>query len=135
MELKDKYKYYAEKKRSYGFVYSNSLEWFLENVERYCGDTFDLWVDGVKIKNPQEFLNKLRPHTLERKIVDMCLKEDMLQNDLDSANSKVSELSNRILKAIEYLEKNALAPIFLDCKMYETSAYNDLLEILKGSDK
>lgn len=45
------------------------------------------------------------------------------------------KLENRIKKAIEYLEKNALAPIFLDCKMYETLAYNDLLEILKGSDK
>ncbi len=48
---------------------------------------------------------------------------------------KVYQLQERTDKAIQYLEKNALAPIFLDCKMYETSAYNDLLKILKGSDK
>lgn len=125
--MKDKYKYYAEKKRSFGFVYSNSLEWFLENVERYCGDTFDLWVDGVKIKNPQGYLNRFRPHTLEHKIVDMCLKEEMLQNDLDNANSKVSELSNRILEAIEIIQN--------DTTLNEERQRKRLIEILKGSDK
>lgn len=45
------------------------------------------------------------------------------------------DIRSRTDKAIQYLEKNACVPIFLDCKMYETSAYNDLLKILKGSDK
>ena len=134
-ETKDKYKYFAKKKRSFGFIYSNSLEWFLENVERYCGDTFDLWVDGVKIKNPQEYLNKLSPHTLEHKIVDMCLKEDILQNDLDSANSKVSELSNKILEARELNEK-ILNMIGKGRSRKQFLPYlKEQQKILKGSDK
>lgn len=134
-EMKDKYKYYAKKKRSYGFIYSNSLEWFLENVRRYCGDTFDLWVDGVQIKNPQEYLNRISPHTLERKIVDMCLKEETLQNDLDSANSKVSELSNRILEAISLNEK-ILNMIDDGCSREQFLPYlKEQQKILKGSGK
>ena len=134
MELKDRYKYYAKNKRSFGFVYSNSLEWFLENVEKYCGTTFDLWVDGVKIKNQQGYLNRFRLHTLEHKIVDMCLKEEMLQNDLDSANSKVSELSNRILEAIEYIKNENLRIIDISKEIPELCD-RELLSLLERGKK
>lgn len=42
------------------------------------------------------------------------------------------KLENRIKKAIEYLRENELKPVYLDCKLYETEIYKDLLEMLKG---
>ena len=55
-------------------------------------------------------------------------ENELLQNELDNENSKSSELSNRILKAIEYIEHD------LKSFLYSVE-YKTLLEILKGSDK
>lgn len=54
---------------------------------------------------------------------------ELLQNDLDNANSKVSELSNRILEAIEILNQPMLS--YASC----VKALDEIEEILKGSDK
>lgn len=57
--------------------------------------------------------------------IDKLEKEiELLQCDLDNANSKLSESIERRLKAIEYIEK---------CKEDNWNIdLNDLLEILKG---
>ena len=47
-----------------------------------------------------------------------------LETKLDNANLTIKELSNRILKAIEYINQH-----------YPVCAGSELLEILKGSDK
>ena len=69
---------------------------------------------------------------------------ESLQNDLDNANSRVSELSNRILEALNYLNNNSLYEEEYDYdyeeNMYlsgisDETAKKDLEEILKGSDK
>ena len=70
---------------------------------------------------------------------------EQLQNDLDNANSKVSELSNRILEALDYINEKApkVSTLILDTKdkvkllailkgANEKELYK---EILKGSDK
>lgn len=58
-----------------------------------------------------------------------------LQNELDNANSKVSELSNRILEAIE-LNGKILNMIKHDRSREQFLPYlKEQQEILKGSDK
>ena len=126
-----KYRYEAKKKNGYGYVSSDDIIFILQNIDRYCGNDFDLYVEGKKVNNPKKYLYKISPHTLERKIVDVCLKEDVLQNDLDSANSKVSELSNRILKALDLLQYYNSGQV---CSHTQTLS-TQVEEILKGSDK
>lgn len=47
----------------------------------------------------------------------------------------IEELEEQIKKAIAYLKENECENIYLDCKLYETKLYNELLEILKGNEK
>ena len=64
-------------------------------------------------------------------------KED-LQNKLDSANSRDCDLAMRIAKAIKWIENNKIDYEYEDISFSEwddLSEPNNLLEILKGSDK
>lgn len=72
-----------------------------------------------------------------------CIEQ--LQNDLDNANSKVSELSNRIIEALDYINEKApnVSTLILDTKdkvklLAILKAVNEkelYKKILKGSDK
>ena len=53
---------------------------------------------------------------------------EKLEHELDNANSKIKELSNRIFKAIEYINN-------VHCCTWDNTGAEDLLKILKGSDK
>ena len=50
-----------------------------------------------------------------------------LETKLDNANSKIKELSNRIFKAIEYINN-------VHCCTWDNTGAEDLLKILKGSE-
>ena len=68
-----------------------------------------------------------------------------LQNELDNANSKINELSSRILRALEYINEKApkVSTLILDTNnkvkliaILEGADEKQLLkEALKGSDK
>lgn len=84
--------------------------------------------DGCKqilkeIKNQKTYVNEVENENI------------YLQNDLDNANSKVSELSNRILEAIE-LNGKILNMIKHGRSREQFLPYlKEQQEILKGSDK
>lgn len=49
---------------------------------------------------------------------------------------EIERLQNIIKEIREYLDKNEIEEVYLDCKLYETKVYKDILEILdKGSDE
>lgn len=62
---------------------------------------------------------------------DLFDKIEQLQNDLDAANSRVSELANRINKAIEYINESSGE----EWEMHGNYVQDKIIEILKGSDK
>ena len=58
--------------------------------------------------------------------------QDLEQPYFDNAclERENKQLKEKISKAIEYLKNNEITPIYLDCKLYETEIYKELLEIL-----
>lgn len=48
---------------------------------------------------------------------------------------QLEKYKNIIKEVREYLNKNEIQPVYLDCKLYETDVYKELLKILdKGAD-
>jgi len=76
--------------------------------------------------------------------INGCLYQDISREELDLIVNEIERLNNRIYKAIEYIENNSLYEEEYDYD-YEEIMYlvgtsdevakNDLLSILKGSDK
>lgn len=89
--------YRAVKKNGYGECVSSDINYIINNVEKWCGPYFDLYVDDVKVDNPKEYLEKNRPKTLEDKIVDMCFKIDSLQEE----NKRLKEVNEEVREEIE----------------------------------
>ena len=57
------------------------------------------------------------------------------QKALDETTSEKIDLENIIKEVREYMNKHEIEEVYLDCKLYETKVYKDILEILdKGSD-
>ena len=43
---------------------------------------------------------------------------------------EIERLNNIIKEVREYLNKNEIEEVYLDCKLYETKVYKDILEII-----
>ena len=56
---------------------------------------------------------------------------------IEQQRKEIERLNNIIEEVREYLNKNEIEEVYLDCKLYETKVYKDILEILDkvGSDK
>lgn len=68
---------------------------------------------------------------------DSQMKEDILEEKLMQKmrqakyyKKKYQEAQNIIKEVREYLDKHEIEEVYLDCKLYETQAYKDILEIL-----
>lgn len=58
------------------------------------------------------------------------------EKDIKEKDKEIERLKNIIKEVREYLNKNEIEEVYLDCKLYETKVYKDILEILdKGSEK
>ena len=64
-------------------------------------------------------------------------KNKYLEEDFKRHIDRINELTNRIDKAIEYIEKNQNTDLSVDCyyKLKDIIEFDELLDILKGSDK
>lgn len=133
-------KYKAIKKGGYGYCQSNNIEYVIENVDKYCGKHFDLYIDGVKVDNPNEYLEQFKqrkiPHTLEEKIVDMCYKIDRLEEEnIRDVDKQI--LSNQlcILATLRIIGGKKLKPVNLDLIDIRMSNTNKLLERYEDVDR
>lgn len=60
----------------------------------------------------------------------------LLLQEIERLNNSIKQKDNTLKEIREYMNKHEIEEVYLDCKLYETQAYKDILEILdKGSDK
>ena len=83
--------------------------------------------NNTKIKNSIIGSNKKREKELEK-------ENNNLKEDFKRHIDRINELTNRIDKAIEYIEYY-LEEDIINCGNIYHSVYTELLDILKGSDK
>ena len=84
-------------------------------------------------ENIKEIINDLQ-RVADRK----CYPEDILcgsiaqeWTDYITDLYEENERLNNIIKEVrEYMNKHEIESVYLDCKLYETEAYKDILEIL-----
>ena len=100
----------------------------IKNICKECQNKKQtkIYQESKLVKNLQQENNKLKKE-----------KED-LQNELDSANSRVCDLAKRIVKAIKWIENNKIDYEYENISFSEWDGSSDpnyLLEILKGEDK
>ena len=92
------FKYFAKRKDGLGRCYSNNIDWFRDNVKKFCGSNFDFYVNGTKIDNPEEYLAMYKPITIEEKIIDMCCKIDDLEKVIATKDNEIEQLNNELLQ-------------------------------------
>lgn len=100
---KEEVKYKAIKKVGYGECFSDNINYIIENVDRWCGPVFDVYVDGVKVDNPKQYLEDHKPkepQTLEEKIVDMCYKIDHLKEENKQLKERNQKEFDDLMKRI-----------------------------------
>lgn len=107
----------------------------IKNTAQYKLELAEQKIDKIIEENKE--LNKRLEN--EQKVVEEYLKlEDdyeLLYNDLDNANSKLSDLMKSHLEAIEYIKENIKGNYF---RRYEDEIYrycDELLEILGDRDE
>lgn len=122
---KEEVKYKAIKKVGYGECFSDNINYIIENVDRWCGPVFDLYVDGVKVDNPKQYLEDHKPkepQTLEEKIVDMCYKIDYLKEE----NKQLKDIRET---AINYIDQVIM---YKPCAREIDKELDTLIGILRG---
>ena len=55
---------------------------------------------------------------------------DEILDLITDLQNQLQQKENIIKEVREYLNKNEIEAVYLDCKLYETKAYKDILEIL-----
>lgn len=118
---KEDYKYYVEKKKGYGYCISNDINYIIENVERYCGNDFDLYVCGTKVDKPQEYLQQYKPKNLENKVVELLYKKDKLEDE----NKQLKDTIDKTREKCNYLLSNDIVEI--DGKRYVKQESDDVI--------
>lgn len=72
-----------------------------------------------------EMLNNIIP-----KYEDYVKETNDFINRLLDETKEINMLRNIIKEAREYMNKNEIEEVYLDCKLYETQVYKDILQIL-----
>ena len=80
--------------------------------------------------NRTEYIGKLNALYVGEK---NCLEE--LITIYDEKDQEIERLKNIIKEVREYLNKNEIEEVYLDCKLYETKVYKDILEILDKENR
>lgn len=65
------------------------------------------------------------------RLKDLC---DKYEEEHKTTFEEWKKAINIIKEVREYLNKNEIEEVYLDCKLYETKVYKDILEILKGNE-
>lgn len=75
-------------------------------------------------------------------IDDLRIKNSILEEKLlfkmkqaTYYKKKYLEDHRKLKEVREYMNKHEIEEVYLDCKLYETQAYKDILEILDKGDK
>lgn len=130
-------KYRAKSKYGNGYCYSNNIKFIIDHAETYCGNDFELYVNGIKVDNPQEYLKRHTPKTLESKIVDMRKKNDDLQQRIDEAIEMIDLIIPKlwnINNAMTYKLKNIRRTLKGSDEMLVTKKIDNLGRIVIPSE-
>lgn len=129
-DTEKKWKYRAVKKNGIGECFGNNIDFLIHNIEKYCGPDFDLYVDGVKVENPTQYLEDLKqeePKTLEDKLVHMCYELDNLKEENKRLKKfEITEDEIRLLKGLVFQEVGDIVVHESEYDISETSIGNHI---------
>lgn len=101
-----------------------------EELRQYCKDASDeiikLGEENAQLKKRVDMYENPEDLTLMFMYCD------------EKAKDKIKHLKSVLKEIREYIKEHENESIYLDCKLYETKVYNDLLEIIDkgiGEDK
>ena len=63
------------------------------------------------------------------------ISKNELATILIKKDKEIERLHSIIKEVREYMNKHEIEEVYLDCKLYETQAYKDILELLDKVDK
>lgn len=75
-------------------------------------------------------LNEIKDSSQDYIGTNGCRYQDLLREELDLLVNEIERLHSIIKEVREYMNKNEIEEVYLDCKLYETEVYKDILEIL-----